>query len=71
MLHRKIENLIENQNFVRKTKKRRIPYLERGLGSGILQALAEKYHGNYNGYYDDNAYHTVLVLKEGAPDIPQ
>lgn len=51
-------------------KKRRIPYLERGLGSGILQALAEKYHGSYRGYPDNDAYHTVLVLKE-ASDISQ
>lgn len=51
-------------------KKRRIPYLERGIGSGILQALAEKYNGNYNGYNDGNIYHTVLVLKENASDIP-
>lgn len=54
-----------------KAKKRRIPYLERGIGSGILQALAEKYHGNFSGYADGTAYHTTLVLKESTSDIPQ
>lgn len=45
-------------------KKRRIPYLSRGLGSKILQSLAEKYNGSYHGYADGETYHTVLVLKE-------
>lgn len=54
-----------------KTKKRRISCLERGIGSGILQALAEKYHGRFNGYADSTTYHTILVLKESTSDISQ
>lgn len=68
LLHFEVVNSFAAQP---KAKKRRIPYLERGIGSGILQALAEKYNGSFNGYFDGNVYHTVLVLKENAPGIPQ
>jgi signal transduction histidine kinase len=47
-------------------KKRRVPYLERGIGSRILQSLAEKYHGTYTAEPVDGMYHATLVLKETA-----
>ena len=45
-------------------KKRRVAYLERGVGTSILQALAEQYHGSYISSPDDGVNHAVLVLRE-------
>ena len=45
-------------------KKRRIAYLERGIGSSILRSLAEQYHGSYTSARDGNINHSVLILRE-------
>ncbi len=45
-------------------KKRRVAYLERGVGTSILQALAEQYHGSYISSPDDGMNHAVLILRE-------
>ncbi len=45
-------------------KKRRIAYLERGIGTSILRSLAEQYHGSYTSARDGNINHSVLILRE-------
>lgn len=45
-------------------KKRRIAYLNRGLGTSILQSLAAQYHGSYTSAYEGEKNHAVLVLQE-------
>lgn len=45
-------------------KKRRIPYLERGIGTAILQSLAEKYNGTFRRECAGGTCHVTLVLKE-------
>ena len=47
-------------------KVRRVPYLERGIGSSILQSLADKYGGNYMVHREASSCQTTLVLKEAA-----
>ena len=44
--------------------KRRIAYLKRGLGTSILQALAEQYHGTYLSVREDGTNHAVLTMQE-------
>ena len=44
--------------------KRRIAYLKRGLGTSILQALAEQYHGKYLSVREDGIHHAVLTMQE-------
>ena len=44
-------------------KKRRITYLERGIGTSILRSLAEQYHGSYISACADGMNHAVLVLR--------
>lgn len=44
-------------------KKRRIPELERGVGTHILNSLAEKYNGRFNAYSEDGNYKTEMILK--------
>ena len=44
--------------------KRRIAYLKRGLGTSILQALAEQYHGKYLSVREDGINHAVLTMQE-------
>lgn len=44
--------------------KRRIAYLKRGLGTSILQALAEQYHGKYLSVREDGIHHAVLTMHE-------
>ena len=45
-------------------KKRRIAYLDRGIGSSILRSLAEQYHGSYTSAREGDVNHSVLVLRE-------
>ena len=45
-------------------KKRRIAYLDRGIGSSILRSLAEQYHGSYTSAREGDINHSVLVLRE-------
>lgn len=45
-------------------KKRRIAYLNRGLGTSILHSLAVQYHGSYSSSYEGEKNHAVLVLQE-------
>ena len=45
-------------------KKRRIAYLERGIGTSILRSLAEQYHGSYTSARTDGVNHAALVLRE-------
>ena len=45
------------------TKKRRIPELERGVGSEILYQLAERYDGHYESVQAEGVSHTTLFLK--------
>lgn len=45
-------------------KKRRISYLNRGIGTPILQALAKQYHGSYTSANEGGHNHAVLVLQE-------
>ena len=45
-------------------KKRRIAYLERGIGSSILRSIAEQYHGSYTSAREGDVNHSVLVLRE-------
>ena len=66
LLHFDVTNTCPPQQ---QRKTRRIPYLDRGLGSGILQALAEKYSGSVNRYPDGDIYHTVLVMKESSDPV--
>ena len=44
-------------------KERRIPELTRGLGTEILQKLADEYDGQYSGEETDGEYRTSLILK--------
>ncbi len=46
-----------------KAKKRRIPELERGVGSEILYQLAERYDGHYESVQADEFSRTTLFLK--------
>ena len=45
-------------------KERRIPYLERGIGSAILEELARKYDGSYRLIIEQHICCTTLILKE-------
>ncbi len=45
-------------------KKRRIAYLERGIGTSILRSLAEQYRGSYTSARTDGVNHAALVLRE-------
>ena len=47
-------------------KKRRIAYLERGVGTSILQSLAEQYQGSYTVAREDGVNHALLVLQESS-----
>ena len=51
-------------NSGRQEKRRRIPYLDRGIGSTILQSLADKYCGSYTVSVNDHTFHATLVLGE-------
>lgn len=48
-----------------KAKARRIPEIERGLGSQILNELALKYSGNFIASFKDGMYTAYLTMKEG------
>lgn len=48
-------------------KERRISYMNRGIGTGILNALAEKYDGNFTSRANGSIYNNILVLKEPTP----
>lgn len=50
-------------------KKRRIPELERGVGTVILHQLAEKYDGEYLANPVGDEYHASLILKEVPPHV--
>ena len=52
------------------TKKRRIPELERGIGSHILTELAQKYQGSFTRRAENGQYRASLILK-GAPALAQ
>lgn len=43
--------------------KRRIAYLERGLGSTILRTLAEQYHGSYTCAREQTTNRSILILR--------
>lgn len=45
-------------------KKRRIAYLNRGIGTSILQSLAAQYGGTYTSANEAGINHAVLILKE-------
>lgn len=45
-------------------KERRISYMERGTGVGILSALAEKYDGSFSSRANGSIYNNILILKE-------
>ena len=45
-------------------KKRRIAYLDRGIGTSILRSLAEQYRGSYTSARDGDVNHSVLILRE-------
>lgn len=45
-------------------KERRIPYLERGIGSAILEELARKYDGSFQINMENTICHSILFLKE-------
>lgn len=47
-------------------RKKRIAYLERGIGTSILQSLAKEYQGSYISARDGERNHAVLVLKGKA-----
>ena len=49
-------------------KARRIPELERGLGSQILKDIANKYEGNFVAAFKDGMYTASLTMKEGNTD---
>ncbi len=51
-----------------KEKKRRIPQLERGIGSHICQELAEKYQGSFACSAGENSFTATLILKGGLVD---
>jgi hypothetical protein len=42
---------------------RRIPELERGLGTRIIQSTAEKYDGDYTVTRENNTYSIEVILK--------
>lgn len=44
-------------------KKRRIPELERGVGTHILNSLAERYDGRFNSFSENGKYKADLMLK--------
>ena len=41
--------------------------MDRGTGTGILNALAEKYDGNFTSRANGSIYNNILVLKEPTP----
>ena len=45
-------------------KERRISYMERGTGVGILRSLAEKYGGCFTSRANGHIYNNTLILKE-------
>ncbi len=51
-----------------KIKQKRIPELERGIGTAILSSLAEQYDGQYTQSAKENKYYTELILKAGNND---
>ena len=50
----------------RRRKARRIPQLERGVGTAILRSLAEKYDGAFQAEAADGLFRASLILKEEA-----
>ena len=50
-----------------KTKKRRIPQLERGIGIHICQKLAEEYQGSFNFARESDTATATLLLKGATP----
>ena len=60
-------NPVYDQNL---SKKRKIPELERGIGSVILNQIAEKYDGYFSVQHDKDSYHAeiILKLKQGGSD---
>lgn len=65
-LHIETENPFRPEG--RAKKARRIAYMERGVGTGILNSLAEKYGGSFTVRTGDFGYNSILVLKEPTYD---
>ncbi len=49
-------------------KKRRIPELERGIGSTILSSLADQYDGHFTSGPEEGMYRTEIILKDRKPE---
>ena len=65
-LHIETENPFRPEG--RAKKARRISYMERGIGTGILNSMAEKYGGSFTVRTGDFGYNSILVLKEPSYD---
>ena len=59
---------IETDNYVcmeaEKSKKRRIPQLERGVGAYILREMAEKYNGEFKTILEGERFQAFLTLQD-------
>jgi hypothetical protein len=63
-LHIETRNPAPTADAAGKRKPRRIPRLERGLGTEILKNLAERYDGQFRTALEAGQYRASLILKE-------